>query len=454
MRRRAPAGSIALALALLVGALAGCNPVREGESREVAALDTIPGTSWTERDWAVLIEKVQWAAAQGLDTVPLGTAMAELGRTFVGTTYTPGTLEAPGAEHLVINLRELDCVTFIENVWALNRFLRSEGTAALADPPMARAAYEAHLRTIRYRDGVLDGYSSRLHYFSDWLWNHEDRGHLGLVTAALGGVPDPEPLHFMSSHRDAYRQLADPALFAAAQERERALTARGPRIVLPQESIAGVESRIRDGDIIAATSTLDGLDIAHTGLALHIDGRQHQRLDRLPAQAELVVGGVTEGAVVRVPAGHVERQLLGERNIGDEEFAMLGLLRAHVVAAMLELDPIGADRGGTRGKWIRAHCRDAADAGRSESGKNRFEPAICHQSALVDDEMQPLARAAIGLRAVAWGTGFLLGNIQGGRGYPGVGPSLPLDIRGPTHTDLPSRQSNGGACGQPRPRGG
>ena len=40
-------------------------------------------------------------------------------------------------------------------------------------------------------------------------------------------------------------------------------------------SIAGVEDRIQDGDIIAATSTVAGLDIAHTGIALWRDGRLH-----------------------------------------------------------------------------------------------------------------------------------------------------------------------------------
>jgi hypothetical protein len=36
-----------------------------------------------------------------------------------------------------------------------------------------------------------------------------------------------------------------------------------------------IEDRIQDGDIIAATSTLAGLDIAHTGIALWRDGRLH-----------------------------------------------------------------------------------------------------------------------------------------------------------------------------------
>ena len=238
-------------------------------------LDTVPGTSWTEADWRILSDKVRWADAQGLDTLPIGQAVAALGRTFVGATYTPATLEAPGAEHIVVNLRELDCVTFIENVWALTRFHRAQGVGALDDPDSARAAYEGYLEDIRYRDGRLQGYPSRLHYFSDWLWNHEDRGQLTLITGELGGVPDDEPINFMSTHPDAYRQLADTAFLRQVRAREAELNARGPRIFLPQEAIAAVEGDIRDGDLIAATSTVNGLDIAHTGIALWQDGRLH-----------------------------------------------------------------------------------------------------------------------------------------------------------------------------------
>jgi hypothetical protein len=237
--------------------------------------DTIPGTDWTEDDWRILSEKIRWADAQGLDSLPVGQAVAALGRTFVGATYTPATLEAPGAEHIVVNLRELDCVTFIENVWALTRFHRSQGIGALDDPEAARAAYEGYLEDIRYRDGRLDQYPSRLHYFSDWLWNHEDRGQLRLIAGDLGGVADDEPITFMSTHPDAYRQLAEPAFLAAVRLRESELNARGPRIFLPQSAIAAVEGEIRDGDLIAATSTVSGLDIAHTGIALWQNGRLH-----------------------------------------------------------------------------------------------------------------------------------------------------------------------------------
>ncbi|NNK63758.1 MAG: DUF1460 domain-containing protein [Gemmatimonadetes bacterium] len=282
-RPRARGSMLRNALTAALLGLAACGPEDAAQAAEaamaddglVASLDTIPGTVWTERDWAVLTEKVRWADERGLDTLSWGDAMAALGRTFVGTTYIPGTLEAPGDEHVVVNLRELDCVTFIENVWALLRFHRDEGVAALDDPAAARDAYEAHLRAIRYRDGRLEGYPSRLHYFSDWLWNHEDRGHLRLVAGELGGAADPEPIDFMSTHPDAYRQLANPDFLEAVRTREAELTERGPRVYLPQESVAQAESGVRDGDVIAATSTVVGLDIAHTGIALWQDGRLH-----------------------------------------------------------------------------------------------------------------------------------------------------------------------------------
>jgi hypothetical protein len=239
-----------------------------------AGADTIPGTAWTTEDWRVFEAKVRWAAGQGLDTIPVGAAIARLGMSFVGTTYTPGTLEGPGPERLVVNLREFDCVTFVENLLALTLFVRRDGTRQLANPPAARARYESYLSDLRYRDGRLDGYPSRLHYFSEWLGDNGRRGHLQLLTRELGGVPDSEPIRFMSDHPGSYRQLADPAVLAAIRRIEADLS-RTPRYYLPKDRIEAVAGRIEDGDVIAATSALPGLDVAHTGIAVWQNGELH-----------------------------------------------------------------------------------------------------------------------------------------------------------------------------------
>lgn len=241
----------------------------------VPAADSIPGTPWTIEDWQIFESKVRWGASHGLDTLPLGEAIARLGVTFVDTKYTPGTLEAPGPEHLIVNLRELDCVTFVENVLALTRFIRHDGVAALADPPAARRRYEGYLTDLRYRNGVLDGYPSRLHYFSEWLADNARRGRLRLLTQDLGGVVDSEPIGFMSAHRSSYRQLADTGNLRAIEAMERRLNAGPGRWYLPEDRIAAVAGRIHDGDVIAATSTLPGLDVAHTGIAVWRDGQLH-----------------------------------------------------------------------------------------------------------------------------------------------------------------------------------
>ena len=247
-----------------------------------AALFTGAGTvaaaersgDWKAEDWEIFSAKVGWGGEQRLDPLPIGRAIAAMGRMFVGATYLPGTLEVPGPERVVVNLRAVDCVTFVENVLALVRFIRHDGAAGLEDPAEAKGRYERYLRELRYRDGNLDGYPSRLHYFSEWLADNERHGRVRQLSRELGGRIDEERIDFMSTHPKAYRQLADPAALTAIREIEARLSAV-PRYFIPEARIRAVEDRIQDGDIIAATSTVAGLDVAHTGFALWVGGRLH-----------------------------------------------------------------------------------------------------------------------------------------------------------------------------------
>ncbi len=248
-------------------AVAARMPDRDGSGPGPAA--------WTPEDWSIFEEKVRFGDERGLADMALGEAIVRLAESFVGATYTPGTLEVPGRERLVINFRQFDCVTLVENVLALTRFIREDGTEALADPVAARESYEAHLRRLRYRDGTLDGYPSRLHYFSEWLADNASRRLLRVVTGELNPETDPEPVRFMSEHPEAYRQLAEPGVLDAISDMEARLDEAPDRLYVPQDRIAEVASRIRDGDVIAATSTVEGLDVAHTGFAVWRDGALH-----------------------------------------------------------------------------------------------------------------------------------------------------------------------------------
>ena len=213
----------------------------------------------------------------------------------------------------MVNLRGLDCVTFVENVMALTRFSRVHGPSLLDDPTRARALYEEDLAALRYRSGEPSGYASRLHYFSEWLALNSDAGRLTLETPNLGGTVDPEMIDFMSNHADAYDQLADPTQLEAVRRVESDLNARGPRIVLEDERIAGAEDGIRTGDVIAATSTVQGLDVAHTGLAVRVDGRlhllhaplvgSHVVLSERPLAERILAIGSQDGIMVARPGG-------------------------------------------------------------------------------------------------------------------------------------------------------
>jgi hypothetical protein len=256
-------------LGLVVLACGGEDDGRRGVERtgeEAARVAEVFDVTAEPLDSIIFEEKIAWARAQGLETMPLGAALVALGRTFVGATYTPGTLEVDGPERLVVNLRELDCVTYIENVLAIVRVLRA-GTPDYG-------SFQRELVRIRYRDGTLAGYPSRLHYFSEWIANNEAKGIVTDVTRELGGGVQPGPLGFMSAHRESYRQLGDPGVAAEIGRLEAELSGR-ERFFIPQESIRAVERGIQDGDIIAATSALDGLDVAHTGFALWVGDRLH-----------------------------------------------------------------------------------------------------------------------------------------------------------------------------------
>jgi hypothetical protein len=309
-------------LPILLVALGGCASGDEGrtggggeegptadpeiwEGDIVAATRALRSQEGTERDWEVLRATVTWAWDEGLDTLPMSEAMVRIGLSFVGTPYAPGTLEVAGQEDVVVNFQELDCVTFVENVFALARFIRIHDPEILESESRTREAYRGALREIRYRGARVDGYPSRLHYFSDWIRDNEAKGLVQEMTREMGGEEDFRAIDYMTTHPGAYRQLADMANLAAIQNTEYQLSGL-TRFKIPKGEIQSWISSIQNGDIIAATSTVDGLDVAHTGLAFW----QGSELHLLHAP---LVGGAVE--VSRLPLSERILRLEGQDGI-------------------------------------------------------------------------------------------------------------------------------------------
>ncbi len=195
-----------------------------------------------------------------------GRLMLDIGEFFLESPYVSGTLERREVEHLVINLREFDCFTFVENAVALAKLMES-GERSFE-------AFRRMLRHIRYRQGRLQGYSSRLHYFSDWIYDNQKKGILKDVTSELGGKPLTKPLNFMTSHSDFYPPLKRPGILREMKPLERRISRRS-FFFIPKRRLRTVENRIHDGDLIAITTDLQGLDIKHVGLAVKLKNRIH-----------------------------------------------------------------------------------------------------------------------------------------------------------------------------------
>lgn len=190
----------------------------------------------------------------------------EIGQSFIGTPYVEKTLELPGDEKLVINLTGLDCTTYLETVVTLARVAKSGN--------LTFEGFERQLEELRYQNGELQDYSSRLHYFSDWIYQNQEKGIVKDITKEIGGTVYPNKPTFMSENPRFYAQLSNPDFLKAIQEDELEISQRTYHFI-PKSEIQSLEKNIQPGDLIAITTSMKNLDIVHVGFAIEKNGRIH-----------------------------------------------------------------------------------------------------------------------------------------------------------------------------------
>lgn len=219
--------------------------------------------------------KFDLALSARLADKPINEVIVEIGKSFIGTDYAGHTLEEEGEEKLVINLRALDCVTFYENCVALARCIKLKKTTF--------EDYKAQLQFLRYRDGIIDGYPSRLHYTTDYWHNAEKKGILRIVTKEIFGeknvVEIPKPINFMTTHRDKYKHLArlndavgqatNDANYAKIKAQEEEINKRKDYF-LPKGNLHMFADKVQHGDLIGIATNIEGMDISHTGIAVRM----------------------------------------------------------------------------------------------------------------------------------------------------------------------------------------
>lgn len=194
-----------------------------------------------------------------------GAAMLAFAEKMTGLPYQGGTLEGE-PERLTVNIDAFDCTTLVETAAALTRTL-NEGRTSWRD-------FIYNLEQLRYRGGEVDGYASRLHYFSEWIMDNVHRGNIIEVTDRIGAQVSKQikTLDFMSTHRDKYPALNDSANYEALKSVE--IGYRSHRI--PYIRTADLnKAQLRDGDIVAITTAMKNLDVTHVGIIKLINGVPH-----------------------------------------------------------------------------------------------------------------------------------------------------------------------------------
>ncbi|MEY8723192.1 N-acetylmuramoyl-L-alanine amidase-like domain-containing protein [Bacteroides stercorirosoris] len=195
-------------------------------------------------------------------------AMLNNGIKFLDIPYVAHTLEVTdGEEELIINCDEVDCTTFVEYALAMALSPTEDGQVAEGD-------FADKLQMIRYRDGKISGYPSRLHYIADWVNNGVRNGFLEDVSASYSPYTQKVSLSYMSSHPELYKQLSNsPQNVAKMKEIESSLSGQEfhyiPKEQLPFNGLPW----IKNGDIIAITTNTPGLDVTHMGIAFYVDGK-------------------------------------------------------------------------------------------------------------------------------------------------------------------------------------
>lgn len=191
-------------------------------------------------------------------------------RQLIGVPYVAQTLEVNKQEQLIVNLRQLDCTTYVENVLALTLCTENKKLPTFAD-------FCYYLRMLRYEGGKVD-YPTRLHYFTAWISDNTKLGFVHEIQANSAPFTKVQTLDvdYMSQHIDNYPMLkAHPEWIQAISKMEQQLTGKKFHYI-PKAQIANTSlyrKTIKDGDIIAIITSKKGLDTSHIGIAVwHKDG--------------------------------------------------------------------------------------------------------------------------------------------------------------------------------------
>lgn len=195
---------------------------------------------------------------------PLNELVLQSAKLLLGNPYVGGTLDISDKETLVINFDKFDCVTFQETCSALALDAKS------ANPSYSN--FKNKLESIRYRNGKINGYISRLHYSTDWINDNCKRNNVKDLTKSLGGIVLNKNINFMSTHAALYKHLNGNQLNIKEIVNIEKNINQNHVNYIPKNKIAEVSKNIESGCLIFITTSKLGLDFAHVGISENSNG--------------------------------------------------------------------------------------------------------------------------------------------------------------------------------------
>ena len=197
------------------------------------------------------------------DEYAMAECIIEHSKNLLGRKYEANTLNIYDYESLTYFKDKFDCVTFVEYVLAMS-----------LSQVKGNQSFEFYLQQLRYRNGLIEGYGSRLHYFAEWIIQNQQNGWIKDVTKELGGIKRNKKIDFMSKNKSKYPLISSTSELEKIKLAEKIVN-QNTFYFIPMKDLEKAITGIREGDIIAITTFKEGLDFVHTGIAAKVKGKIH-----------------------------------------------------------------------------------------------------------------------------------------------------------------------------------
>lgn len=218
-----------------------------------------PNKLFAENEKDIFNDLVKTASKENWAKLHLNQIIVKVAESFVGKPYIGGTLETEAQEKLQYRLDGFDCVTFYESALAIARTIKS-GKTDIVD-------FEKELTLIRYRNGKINQYPSRLHYSSEWIDDNCKKKIIKDVSKDIGGIIYNNKVSFMTENPKFYKALErNPEFIKDIKANEEKINNK-KRYYIPITKLKQSINKINHGDIVFITTNKSGLDYSHTGLA-------------------------------------------------------------------------------------------------------------------------------------------------------------------------------------------